>query len=44
MDVSLSNIIQDELYAFIVLWVIIVSAGSIIYSLDYCITNFRREN
>ena len=41
---NVMNIIEDELYAFIVLWVVIVSAGSILYFFDHCITRCRGRN
>ena len=44
MNINIPKIIDDELYAFIVLWVVIVSAGSILYTLDYCITRCRGTN
>ena len=44
MNISIPKIIDDELYAFIVLWVVIVSAGSILYTIDYCITRCRGSN
>ena len=44
MNISIPKIIDDELYAFIVLWVVIISAGSILYTLDYCITRCRGSN
>ena len=43
MNISIPKIIDDELYAF-VLWVVIVSAGSILYTIDYCITRCRGSN
>lgn len=41
---NVMNIIEDELYAFIVLWVVIVSAGSILCIFDHCITRCRGSN
>jgi hypothetical protein len=43
-SMNFMNIIEDELYAFIVLWVVIVSAGSILCIFDHCITRCRGSN